>query len=120
MSERQAVAKRIYDAAADDDGARILVDRVWPRGVSKADAHLDEWLKDIAPTTELRKWYGHDPDRFEEFERRYADELTQPAGADAMSHLRDLVRKGRVTLLTASKALDISQAAVLAGWLDET
>lgn len=119
MSGSRVVAKRIYDAAGDDDGARVLVDRVWPRGVSKADARLDEWLKDVAPTTELRKWYDHDPDKFEEFERRYADELAEPAGEAAMAHLRELASRGRVTLLTASKALDISQAAVLASWLDE-
>lgn len=119
MSERHVVAKRIYDPVADDDGARVLVDRVWPRGVSKDHANLNEWFKDVAPTTELRKWYGHDPDKYDEFKRRYLDELSGPEGTKALDHLRQLARQDRVTLLTASKALDISQAAVLASLLED-
>lgn len=117
MAGHRVVAKRIYDPAAAEDGARVLVDRVWPRGVSKADAHLDEWLKTVAPTTELRKWYDHDADKYQEFRDRYESELAQGDGADALNHLRDLVEQGPVTLLTASKALEISQAAVLAAML---
>ena len=104
--------KRIYDAAAESDGRRVLVDRVWPRGVSKDSAQLDLWCKDVAPSSELRKWYGHDPDKFAEFRTRYGKELE---AADAAEALADLAgTKGRLTLLTASKAVDISQAAVLA------
>ena len=68
------VTKRIYDQAGHNDGTRVLVDRVWPRGVSKADAQLDDWVKDAAPSTELRKWFGHDPDRFDEFAEQYRRE----------------------------------------------
>jgi uncharacterized protein YeaO (DUF488 family) len=104
--------KRIYDAAAEADGRRVLVDRVWPRGVSKDGAHLDLWCKAVAPSSELRKWYGHDPDKFVEFRARYLKELK---AADAAEALADLAATdGRLTLLTASKAVDISQAAVLA------
>ena len=89
--------KRAYDQAGADDGVRILVDRLWPRGVSKAGAALDHWMKEIAPSTELRKWFGHDPDRWEEFCRRYAEELRH--NADLLSQLRVLARQGLVTLV---------------------
>ncbi len=95
----------------------MLVDRVWPRGLTKDAAHLDEWLKDVAPSTELRKWYGHDPDRFAEFRRRYDAELAEPARKAALERLRELARSGPLTLLTATKDLDHSQAAVLADHL---
>jgi uncharacterized protein YeaO (DUF488 family) len=109
--------RRVYDAPAPGDGTRVLVDRIWPRGMTKEKADLDEWCKQIAPSTELRKWYGHDPARFEEFSRRYRDELTEPERAEALAQLRGLARTGTLTLLTASKAADISEAAVLAGLL---
>ncbi len=102
--------RRIYDEATDDDGTRVLVDRVWPRGLRKDDARYDEWAKDVAPSTELRKWYGHDPDRFDEFRRRYRDELD---GSDALEHLRELAGNGTLTLLTATREPEGSQAAVL-------
>lgn len=108
---------RVYDPPGDDDGVRVLVDRVWPRGLSKDQAQLDEWCKPVAPSTALRKWYGHDPQRFEEFTRRYREELTEPEPAEALQHLRDLTEQGKVTLLTATKKADISQAAVLADLL---
>lgn len=117
MGMHPVVAKRIYEPADPADGCRVLVDRVWPRGVSKEHAHLDEWCKEIAPTTELRKWYGHDPDKYDEFRRRYGDELTDSGRRSALEHLRELAASGPLTLLTASKALDISQAAVLAEML---
>jgi uncharacterized protein YeaO (DUF488 family) len=107
--------RRVYDAPAPGDGTRVLVDRIWPRGMTKEKAALDEWCKQIAPSTELRKWYGHDPERFEEFTRRYGEELTEPERAQALAHLRGLAETGTLTLLTASKAADISEAAVLAG-----
>jgi uncharacterized protein YeaO (DUF488 family) len=102
--------RRIYDESSPEDGTRVLVDRVWPRGLRKDAAAIDEWLKDVAPTTELRKWYGHDPARFGEFRRRYAAELT---GA-ALARLRALAPDGTLTLLTATKDVEHSQAAVLA------
>ena len=105
---------RVYDDAATTAGARVLVDRVWPRGVSKEAAHLDLWLKDVAPSTELRHWYGHDPARFEEFGRRYEAELGEPPAAEALRRLRDLAAEGPVVLVTATKDVPHSQAAVLA------
>ena len=89
--------KRAYEPPSPEDGTRILVDRLWPRGVSKAHAALDEWMKDIAPSTELRKWFGHDPAKWDEFRRRYAAELRQHA--DLLEQLRALAQKGPVTLV---------------------
>jgi uncharacterized protein YeaO (DUF488 family) len=110
--------RRVYEEPEDDDGVRVLVDRIWPRGMTKARAALDEWCKDVAPSTELRKWYRHDPAKFEEFKRRYGDELEQAERAQAMQHLRDLAADRRLTLLTASKDVDISEAVVLAAILN--
>jgi uncharacterized protein YeaO (DUF488 family) len=95
-----------------------LVDRLWPRGISKDRAHLDEWCKDVSPSAELRKWYAHDPDRFEEFRSRYEEELNQADRVEAMQHLRELATRGALTLLTATKRADISEAAVLAELLN--
>lgn len=108
--------RRIYDEAEPSDGVRVLVDRLWPRGVSKARAHLDEWCKDVAPSNELREWYGHDPERYDEFARRYEQELKEPERAAAYAQLQELAH-GTLTLLTATKEVAISQAAVLAGLL---
>jgi uncharacterized protein YeaO (DUF488 family) len=106
--------RRVYD---DDDrsdaGSRVLVDRLWPRGISRADADLDEWLKDAAPSTELRRWYGHDVQRFEEFARRYRSELRQPPGSVAVDRLVELARMQRITLLTATRDVEHSGARVL-------
>ena len=110
--------RRIYDAPMPDDGARVLVDRLWPRGVSKTRAQLDEWCKAIAPSSELRTWYHHDPELFDEFTRRYADELRDPEPAAALAHLRDLADQQTLTLLTATKDPDISETAVLADMLN--
>lgn len=109
---------RVYDPPAGV-GARVLVDRIWPRGLRKEDAHLDEWCKDVAPSTALRRWYGHDPERFEEFARRYRAELKQPSPAAAVEHLREMAETRPVILLTATKSVRISQAAVLADLLCE-
>ena len=106
--------RRVYDAPSAQDGARVLVDRIWPRGLSKAAARLDEWDKDVAPSTELRTWYQHDPAKFDEFRRRYTAELEQPGPREALSRLRALAADKPVTLLTATRELDLSQAAVLA------
>lgn len=111
--------RRVYDEAHRGDGQRVLVDRVWPRGLSKDHAHLDEWCKQVAPSTELRTWYGHKPELFEEFTRRYRAELAEPDRATALAHLRDLADAGPLTLLTATKRSDISQAAVLAELLGQ-
>ena len=110
--------RRVYDEPEDDDGVRVLVDRIWPRGMTKARAALDEWCKDVAPSTELRKWYTHDPAKFEKFIQRYSAELEQAERARALQHLQDLAADRRLTLLTASKDVDISEAAVLAAILN--
>jgi uncharacterized protein YeaO (DUF488 family) len=117
MAGNDVRVRRVYEQPQPGDGARVLVDRVWPRGLARDKAALDDWCKDVAPSTELRKWYGHDPDRFEEFERRYRAELADPQHAHALAHVRDLAGQHPVTLLTATRALDISQAAVLAAVL---
>jgi len=109
--------RRIYEAPDPGDGRRVLVDRVWPRGLSKDHAHFDEWCKQVAPSTGLRTWYGHDPERYQEFARRYRAELDEPERATAVAHLRELAASGPLTLLTATKRSDISQAAVLAEML---
>jgi len=106
--------RRVYDAPSPADGARVLVDRIWPRGLRKDAAHLTEWAKDAAPSTELRQWYGHDPEKFSEFRRRYLDELSGQVQRAELGKLRALAATGPVTLLTATRAVDISQAAVLA------
>ncbi len=109
--------RRVYEEPEPRDGARVLVDRIWPRGLSKEKAHLEEWCKAVAPSTELRTWYGHDPARFEEFGRRYRAELEDPERAAALEHLRELARSRTVTLLTATRQADISEAVVLADLL---
>jgi uncharacterized protein YeaO (DUF488 family) len=106
--------RRVYEAASPDDGARVLVDRVWPRGLRKDVAHLDEWAKDAAPSTELRQWYGHDPAKFDEFRRRYLDELSGSVQRKELGRLRELAATRPVTLLTATRDVEISQAEVLA------
>ncbi|GAA3970408.1 DUF488 family protein [Actinomadura viridis] len=116
MAER-ITYHRVYEETGPREGRRVLVDRVWPRGMRKEDAHLDEWLRDIAPSTELRRWYGHDPDRFDEFRRRYLAELGDPGHAGAAERLREMAAHERLALLTATRDLDHSQAAVLAEWL---
>jgi uncharacterized protein YeaO (DUF488 family) len=109
--------RRVYAEPDRDDGTRVLVDRIWPRGMTKARAALDEWCKDVAPSDELRKWYAHQPDRFEEFARRYRLELEDPRRAEALAHLRALAADHPVTLLTATREPAISEAAVLASVL---
>ncbi|MFI5801426.1 DUF488 domain-containing protein [Streptomyces sp. NPDC051561] len=104
--------RRIYDAPAPDDGQRILVDRLWPRGISKDDAHLDAWIKDVTPSTELRKWFHGHRDDYDEFARRYEAELATPTPAEALTHLRELAPKGPCTLLTAAKDPDHSHTSV--------
>jgi len=114
MSAGRVSVKRVYGGRARGDGVRILVDRLWPRGLSKAAADLDEWCKELAPSTALRNWYGHDPERFSEFSRRYRSELKVGERANALARLRGLARTRAVTLLTATRQPEISEAAVLA------
>jgi len=106
--------KRIYDGRAESDGLRVLVDRLWPRGITKADAALDLWLKDVAPSTELRRWFDHRADRWAEFRKRYYQEL---AGSPAVRQLRALTCKQSVTLVYAAKDREHNEAIVLAEFL---
>lgn len=103
--------KRAYDSPSAHDGLRILVDRIWPRGVRKAQARIDLWLKDIAPSTALRQWFGHDPARWSEFRRRYRAELKRQP--EAVAQLRALARKGRITLVFGARDERHNQAVVL-------
>lgn len=106
--------KRAYAAAEPSDGRRVLVDRLWPRGVSKERADLSDWLKQVAPSTELREWYGHDPAKFVEFAQRYRQELQDdPEHAEALKQLRQWASQGPLTLITATKDPAISEAEVL-------
>jgi uncharacterized protein YeaO (DUF488 family) len=114
VSKRDVRVRRVYDDPAGDDGTRVLVDRIWPRGLTKAKADLAEWCKQVAPSTALRKWYGHDPAKFEQFADRYRRELEAPERAAALQHLRDLAERHPVTLLTATRDPTLSEAAVLA------
>ena len=103
--------KRAYERPAAEDGTRILIDRLWPRGVKKAEAAIDQWMKDIAPSTELRKWFGHDPARWPEFRRRYAAEIHRHP--DQLAVLRALARKGPITLVFAARDELHNDAVVL-------
>lgn len=115
MGSSGAVAvARVYDPISADGGARVLVDRLWPRGVSKPDAALDDWCREVAPSTELRTWYRHDPERFDEFAVRYRAELAGAEQVTALDGLRRLAEQRGLTLLTASKPLELSHAAILA------
>jgi uncharacterized protein YeaO (DUF488 family) len=105
---------RIYEAPRTEDGYRVLVDRLWPRGVKKAEAAIDEWARDVAPSDDLRRWYGHQPGRFDEFARRYRAELAAAPAAGAVTGLVARLRQGPVTLLTATRDVEHSGAAVLA------
>lgn len=108
--------KRVYEKPAKDDGMRILVDRLWPRGLSKEKADVDLWLKEIAPSTELRKWFGHVPDRWKEFQKRYHHELEN--NIESVSKLKELIKKGAVTLVYGAKDKEHNEALVLKEWLD--
>jgi uncharacterized protein YeaO (DUF488 family) len=103
--------KRAYDSARSGDGTRILIDRLWPRGVRKADAAIDLWAKDIAPSTALRKWFGHDPARWHEFRRRYSDEIHRHQ--DRLVELRALAHEGRITLVFSAHDEAHNDAVVL-------
>jgi uncharacterized protein YeaO (DUF488 family) len=110
---------RVYDPPKSDGGARVLVDRPWPRGLTREAAALDTWCREIAPSSELRGWYAHDPARFGEFAARYRIELGEPERAAALASLRERSGRQPVTLLTAARAVAISHAAVVADVLSE-
>jgi uncharacterized protein YeaO (DUF488 family) len=103
--------KRAYEPAAASDGYRVLVDRLWPRGLARRDAHLDEWARELAPSTELRRWFGHDPARFDGFRRRYTEELG--AQDEKLRELRRRARRGPVTLVSAARDTEHNDAVVL-------
>jgi uncharacterized protein YeaO (DUF488 family) len=105
--------KRVYEAPDPSDGRRILVDRLWPRGLRKEAAHIDEWMKELAPSDELRRWFGHQPERWREFQAKYREELASPGLAESLKKLREFGRKGVVTLLYAAKNEAENNAQVL-------
>ena len=109
--------KRVYDEPSKSDGYRILIDRIWPRGVSKEDAKLDEWDKDLAPSTELRKWFNHDPDKFEDFSKKYKEELKH--NTEDLRSLREKAKNETVTLLYGAKDTENNQAVVLKEVLED-
>lgn len=104
--------KRAYEPAGEEDGYRVLIDRIWPRGVSKEQARLDEWARELAPSTELRRWFGHDPERFEEFRRRYLEELA--ADGEKLDELRHRASSGPMTLVYGARDSEHNDAVVLA------
>lgn len=111
--------KRVYEEPEPGDGERVLVDRLWPRGVSKAQAHIDLWLKDVAPSKDLRTWFGHDPAKYAEFRRRYEAELAEEPGRSALALLRERSTRGPVTLVFAAHDRDHANATVLRDLLTE-
>ena len=109
--------KRAYDKPGSTDGTRVLVDKLWPRGLKKEDAKIDFWLREIAPSDDLRKWFGHDPDKWESFKKRYISELMK--NEEALGELWEIIEKGRVTLIFGAKDVDHNNAVVLKQYLEE-
>ena len=107
--------KRVYEGKEAADGVRILVDRLWPRGLRSAEAGIDEWMKDVAPSNELRKWFAHDPEKWPEFKWKYAQELAAPEKAALLKRLAKLAASGNVTLVYAAKDSEHNNAKVLEG-----
>lgn len=107
--------KRVYEPPSDEDGKRVLIDRLWPRGLTKEKAHVDLWLKEIAPSTELRRWFGHDPARWAEFQRRYRSELE--ANGEVVAELKTAVGAGPATLVYGARDEEHNDAVVLAAYL---
>ena len=105
--------KRVYERKEVGDGTRILVDRLWPRGLRSAEAGIDEWMKEVAPSDELRKWFAHDPEKWSEFKRRYAQELAAPAKAALLKRIAKLAASGNVTLVYAAKDTEHNNARAL-------
>ena len=112
------VLKRAYETQARSDGCRILVERLWPRGLSKQDAKIDVWVKDVAPSTELRRWFDHDPDKWAEFKRRYVKELR--ARQEALEPILERVRAGRVTFVFASRETRFNNAVALKEYVEKS
>ena len=110
---------RIYDPAEPDDGLRVLADRLWPRGVRRDDPRIDSWIKDVAPSSELRRWYNHDLDRYDEFVARYEHELDEPVAAKVLCDIRQLAETGTVTLLTSAKDVEHGHLVVLRRLLEK-
>jgi uncharacterized protein YeaO (DUF488 family) len=111
--------KRVYDDPQPADGERILVDRLWPRGLKKEDAHLEDWPKDLAPSDDLRHWFSHDPERWEEFQQRYLEELEDPEKKSQIEALLERARQGPVTLVFAAKDEQRNNAVVLKQYLEK-
>jgi uncharacterized protein YeaO (DUF488 family) len=111
--ENRVALKRAYEEVDANDGTRVLVDRLWPRGLSKERARVDAWLKEVAPSNELRQWFGHDPDKFAEFRKRYEAELASESGKEGIAKLRELVKQEHVTLLFAARNMEHNNAVVL-------
>ncbi len=114
---KHILLKRAYALSTPDDGFRILVDRLWPRGVAKASAHIDLWLKEIAPTTSLRKWFGHDPAKWAEFQTRYRNELDH--NPELVKQIVEQAKKGTVTLVYSAKDEEHNDAVVLKAYLEQ-
>ncbi|WP_430790071.1 DUF488 domain-containing protein [Virgibacillus flavescens] len=112
--------KRIYEDKSKDDGVRILVDRVWPRGMSKDDAKVDHWMKEVGPSSDLRKWFNHDPAKYEDFKKKYKEELRKGDQQEALNELKKVTKKHHknITLLFASKEETYNQVSVLKEILD--
>jgi len=117
MAKKAAIRlKRAYEEPSPDDGTRILVERLWPRGLSKDEAAIDVWPKEVGPSTGLRKWYGHDPEKWEEFRRRYRSELDERA--EAIGELKRVIRKGPVTFVFAARDMEHNSAVALKEYLE--
>ena len=118
IEQMEIKTKRAYDSPREDDGYRILVDRLWPRGISKEKAKIDFWPKELAPSTELRKWYSHDPEKWAEFKSRYYDELKK--NPELVKELLDYVSKGNVTFVYSSKELQLNNAVALKEYVESS
>lgn len=119
MEEKMITIKRVYKPVNEADGKRVLVDRLWPRGISKEKAKIDEWMKDIAPSNELRKWFNHDPEKFEEFSQKYKEELKEPEKKKELDKLIEMSDGNTVTLVYSAKDEEHNQAVVLKHYLEE-
>ena len=113
-SPSHVLLQRAYDDPTPDDGRRVLVDRIWPRGRTKEQLRLDGWARDLGPSTQLRKWFGHDPTRWEEFQRRYHAELADPERAQLLDALAERARRGPLTLVFGARDTEHNQAQVIA------
>ena len=113
----KAVIKRVYEKPEKEDGYRILVDRLWPRGLTKEKVAADLWLKEIAPTTELRKWFNHDPDKWPDFQKKYLKEMKE--NKDALTTLKEKMKEGKVTILYGAKDEEHNEARVIMDYVNK-